>query len=225
VRTRAQYNGSLAECVLINRTLRGGQVETHNANVVIIGDVNVDSVVRATGDIAVFGRLCGEAHAGKDGDRNATVTAFCMEPTQIRIADAVALGVQSRLDNEDATYPEVARIEKDNRSNTLRIRIDPSGQYGQLLSGRGKRRRAARLGSTGGLIWNAPAKAARLTGLYLIAAGLSLFLAPNWTFGLLFDVRTITRGWIQVFGTIATALGFYCKIHDCSSRNLAYELV
>ena len=29
--------------------------------------------------------------------------------------------------------------------------------------------------------------------------------------GLLFDVRTITTGWIQVFGVIAAALGLYCK--------------
>ena len=71
------------ECVLIKRTVRGGQVETHDGDVVIIGDVNRDSIVSASGDVAVFGRLSGEVYAGNRGDVNATVTAICFEPSQM----------------------------------------------------------------------------------------------------------------------------------------------
>ena len=69
--------------MLIKRTVRGGQVETHDGDVVIIGDVNVDSIVSASGDVAVFGRLSGEVYAGNRGDENATVTAICFEPSQM----------------------------------------------------------------------------------------------------------------------------------------------
>ena len=90
-----------------------------------------------------------------------------------------------------------------------RIRVEPAGQFWQQLSARGRKRRAARVASKGKLKWSSTAKSARLTGLYLIIAGLCLLFAPESTFGLLFDVRTIATGWIQVFGVIATALGMY----------------
>ncbi|MFY9861964.1 MAG: septum site-determining protein MinC, partial [Candidatus Cybelea sp.] len=45
-------------------TLRGGQVLHHNGNIVVVGDVNPGAELIATGDILVFGRLGGIAHAG-----------------------------------------------------------------------------------------------------------------------------------------------------------------
>ena len=45
-------------------TLRGGQVLHHTGNIVVIGDVNPGAELVATGDIVVFGRLRGIAHAG-----------------------------------------------------------------------------------------------------------------------------------------------------------------
>jgi len=212
------------DCVLIKRTLRGGQIEKHDGDVVIIGDVNVDSIVSASGDVTVFGRLCGEVHAGNRGDTGATVSAICFEPSQVRIADVVA--VMGAQNSEPTPFPEVARINwpAPTRAGGLgqidvrgssggggqpRILVEPAGQFWQQLSARGRKRRAARVGSEGKLKWSAPAKAARLTGIYLIIAGMSLLLAPESTFGLLFDVRTIAPGWIQVFGIIAAALGLY----------------
>ncbi|WZN62854.1 septum site-determining protein MinC [Chloropicon roscoffensis] len=218
-RTRCgAVGGSGRGCVLIKRTLRGGQVEKHDGDVVVIGDVNKDSTVSAGGDVAVFGRLSGEVHAGNKGDTSATVSAICFEPSQIRIADVVAvMGAQS---SEPTPYPEVARIEYSGPGQGLptsrggstgkgRIMVEPAGQFWQQLSARGRKRKAARMSSGGKLKWTAPAKSARLTGLYLLVAGISLIAAPKSTFGLLFDVRTIATGWIQVFGAIAAALGMY----------------
>ena len=49
-------------------------------------------------------------------------------------------------------------------------------------------------------------------------ASLSLSLSPfRETKGLLFDVRTIATGWIQVFGAIAAALGMYCEYCLCGT--------
>lgn len=224
----------------------------------VIGDVNVDSIVSASGDVAVFGRLSGEVHAGNNGDSSATVSAICFEPSQIRIADVVAV-MGGPTSSEPTPYPEVARVEwprstpkqrlsrepgRDQQQG--RIMVEPAGQFWQQLSARGRKRRAARLMAEGKLKWSPPAKSARLTGLYLLVAGISLFLAPKSTFGecspfrskdlgtrptdralflslfslslsfgcgtgLLFDVRTIAPGWIQVFGVIAAALGLYCE--------------
>lgn len=250
------------------------KVEKHDGDVVVIGDVNKDSTVSAGGDVAVFGRLSGEVHAGNKGDTSATVSAICFEPSQIRIADVVAvMGAQS---SEPTPYPEVARIEYSGPGQGLptsrggspgkgRIMVEPAGQFWQQLSARGRKRKAARMSSGGKLKWTAPAKSARLTGLYLLVAGISLIAAPKSTFGkngsrgrnwcaaetsthrrqlhhccrrsnfadsrcfplslspfretkgLLFDVRTIATGWIQVFGAIAAALGMYCEYCLCGT--------
>jgi len=209
--------GRRRDCVMIKRTLRGGQVEKHDGDVMVVGDVNVDSTISAGGDVVVFGRLSGEVHAGKNGDTTATVSAICFEPSQIRIADVVA--VMGAQNSEPTPYPEVARIDWQQQQRPRpgqqdgqgRIMVEPAGQFWQQLSARGRKRRAARVSSEGKLKWKGPAKLARLTGVYLLVAGLGLLFAPKTTFGLLFDVRTIATGWIQVFGTIAAALGMYCE--------------
>ncbi|HXM05848.1 MAG TPA: septum site-determining protein MinC [Candidatus Acidoferrum sp.] len=70
-------------------TLRGGQSLHHTGNVVIVGDVNPGAEIVAFGDIAVFGRLAGVAHAGAGGDASARVLAFDLDPTQLRIASFI----------------------------------------------------------------------------------------------------------------------------------------
>ena len=150
----------------------------------VIGDVNVDSIVSASGDVAVFGRLSGEVHAGNNGDSSATVSAICFEPSQIRIADVVAV-MGGPTSSEPTPYPEVARVEwprstpkqrlsrepgRDQQQG--RIMVEPAGQFWQQLSARGRKRRAARLMAEGKLKWSPPAKSARLTGLYLLVAGI-----------------------------------------------------
>jgi|HubBroStandDraft_5_1064220.scaffolds.fasta_scaffold03124_2 septum site-determining protein MinC len=87
-------------------TLRGGQVLHHAGNIVIVGDVNPGAELIATGDILVFGRLAGIAHAGAQGDENARIYAVDLAATQLRIATFIAAddGVKRR----GAPAPKVA---------------------------------------------------------------------------------------------------------------------
>jgi septum site-determining protein MinC len=75
-------------------TLRGGQSLHHTGNVVIVGDVNPGAEIVAFGDIAVFGRLAGVAHAGAGGDASARVLAFDLDPTQLRIASFIGADLE-----------------------------------------------------------------------------------------------------------------------------------
>lgn len=71
-------------------TLRGGQALHHPGNIVVIGDVNPGTELVATGDIVVFGRLRGVAHAGAQGNAHARVYALRLDATQLRIATCIA---------------------------------------------------------------------------------------------------------------------------------------
>ncbi len=72
-----------------------------------MGDLNPGGNVVADGDILVWGRLRGVAHAGASGNRECLIMSLQMEPTQLRIADAVA-----RAPEKSPTQfsPEVAHI-------------------------------------------------------------------------------------------------------------------
>jgi septum site-determining protein MinC len=79
-----------SDAVIINRTLRSGQRVKHQANVVIVGDVNPGAEVIAGGDIIVFGRLRGVVHAGAGGSKDSQVAALKLNPTQLRISSLIA---------------------------------------------------------------------------------------------------------------------------------------
>ena len=71
---------------IVNKTLRSGQKIEHDGDVLIIGDVNPDSYVVASGNIIVLGTLRGVVHAGASGDESAVVMALKLMPQQLRIA-------------------------------------------------------------------------------------------------------------------------------------------
>ena len=79
-----------SEAVIINRTLRSGQLVKHQGNIVIVGDVNPGAEVIAGGDIIVFGRVKGVVHAGAGGSKDSQVAALQLDPTQLRIASLIA---------------------------------------------------------------------------------------------------------------------------------------
>lgn len=87
-------------------TLRGGQTLHHVGNIVVVGDVNPGAELIATGDILVFGRLGGIAHAGAQGDENARIYAVDLAPTQLRIATYIA--ADERPKTRTTPAPEVA---------------------------------------------------------------------------------------------------------------------
>lgn len=109
-------------------TLRGGQTLHHSGNIVVVGDVNPGAELVATGDILVFGRLAGIAHAGAGGDENARIFAVELTPTQLRIASFI--GTDEGPKRASAPSPEVA-IARDAKIVVLSLdelsRLEPSG--------------------------------------------------------------------------------------------------
>ncbi|MFQ4143401.1 septum site-determining protein MinC [Chlorogloeopsis sp. ULAP02] len=95
------------EALYLEKTVRSGVEIRHPGSVIILGDLNPGGIVVADGDILVWGRLRGVAHAGADGNRKCLIMALQMEPTQLRIADAVARAPEKSLMQ---VYPEVAYI-------------------------------------------------------------------------------------------------------------------
>ncbi|MBD2664882.1 septum formation inhibitor MinC [Richelia sinica FACHB-800] len=97
----------LADALYLEMTIRSGVEIRHPGTVVILGDVNPGGIVVADGDILVWGRLRGVAHAGALGNRDCLIMALQMEPTQLRIADAVARAPEN---SPTQFFPEVAHI-------------------------------------------------------------------------------------------------------------------
>jgi septum site-determining protein MinC len=92
--------------ILVQRTLRSGFSLQNNGHVVIVGDVNPGAEIIAGGDVIVWGRLRGMVHAGADGNQNAVVCALDLSPTQLRIANQIAVTPQRR----GKPQPEMARL-------------------------------------------------------------------------------------------------------------------
>jgi septum site-determining protein MinC len=93
---------------LVRRLVRSGQVVRHPGHIVVIGDVNVGAEIIAGGDIIVWGRLYGTAHAGSMGDDNALVCALEFAPLQLRIGSYVARPGEDASSGKRA--PEVASV-------------------------------------------------------------------------------------------------------------------
>lgn len=98
-------------------SLRSGQVLRKTESIVIIGDVNPGAQVISGGDVMVWGRLRGIAHAGADGNRMAVVAALDFVPTQLRIAKLTTVPPEQKRGRglffwrKQATRrPEIARI-------------------------------------------------------------------------------------------------------------------
>ncbi len=92
--------------LLVRRTLRSGQRVRFTGNVVVLGDVNPGAEIRAGGDIVVMGWLRGLAHAGANGDDGAKVSAFRLDPTQLRIGPHIGRAP----DHADALMPDIPEI-------------------------------------------------------------------------------------------------------------------
>lgn len=115
----AQLQKSLRETeklptLYIQRTLRSGQSITAEGNIVVIGDVNPGSEIKAKGDITVWGILGGIAHAGAGGNKYARIRALKMHAIQLRIADVFARRPDSinipYIQKSETFVPEEARV-------------------------------------------------------------------------------------------------------------------
>ena len=93
--------------LIARRTLRSGQQLRHPGSIAVIGDVNPGAEIVAGGDIVVWGKLRGTAHAGAMGNEAAVVCALELTPTQLRIAQYFA---RSPEGHRRKSLPEVARV-------------------------------------------------------------------------------------------------------------------
>ena len=84
--------GQAAGLSIHRGTLRSGDHLQVEGSLLVLGDVNPGARLSAGGDVRVWGRLRGVAHAGCRGDRSARIVALQLRPLQLRIADAVARG-------------------------------------------------------------------------------------------------------------------------------------
>jgi septum site-determining protein MinC len=69
--------------------LRSGQLIVYDGSVVIYGDVNPGAVVKATGNVVIFGMARGTVHAGVKGNSDCTISALCLVPIQLRIGSVI----------------------------------------------------------------------------------------------------------------------------------------
>lgn len=93
--------------LFLRETLRSGRSIYHEGAVTIIGDVNPGAEIIAGGSVVVWGRLRGLVHAGATGDDTAVICALDLNPTQLRIADQIAI---PPADSRTALRPEQAAI-------------------------------------------------------------------------------------------------------------------
>ena len=89
-------------------TVRNGQRIAYDGDIVVCGDVNFGGELVATGSIAVMGALRGVAHAGSAGDETAIVTAYRLQPQQLRIGAQIAIAPDG--EQEEVGYPEIASV-------------------------------------------------------------------------------------------------------------------
>lgn len=98
-RTENQYSDnpipafdlSLTNAFLLRETLRSGRSVYHEGHIIVMGDVNPGAQVVAGGHVVVWGRLRGMVHAGAHGDESAVICALELSPTQLRIAEQIAV--------------------------------------------------------------------------------------------------------------------------------------
>ena len=97
-----------ANTLLLQETIRSGRSIYHEGHVVIIGDVNPGAEIVAGGNVMVWGRLRGLVHAGALGDETAVICALHFAPTQLRLADQIAIPPDDKRHNP---VPEQAAIQ------------------------------------------------------------------------------------------------------------------
>lgn len=98
--------------------LRSGQVLNRHDHVVVIGDVNPGAEVISDGDVMVWGRLRGLAHAGAKGNGKSIIAALDLDPVQLRIDKIIVAAPGNHSENgsrrqsgkSEHKRPEIARL-------------------------------------------------------------------------------------------------------------------
>ena len=96
-------------------TLRSGAKIESDGSVVVIGDVNPSSIIKARGNVIVLGRLNGTVYAGLNGDDKAFVTAIYFNPIQLTI------GMKTKTDIQKEVL-DSSRVNKKDKFRIARIK-------------------------------------------------------------------------------------------------------
>ncbi|MBN1994283.1 MAG: septum site-determining protein MinC [Anaerolineae bacterium] len=98
--------------IVVQRTLRSGQVINHPGHVVVIGDVNPGAEIKAGGSVIVWGRLRGAVHAGVGDEglgERAVVCALQLLPALLRIGEYITRSPGNETDED--IIPEMASVQ------------------------------------------------------------------------------------------------------------------
>ncbi len=98
----------LQKDILHKGTVRSGDRISSNGDLFIIGDVNPGAIISANNNVYVWGKLYGIAFAGKNGNKNASISSLYLNPLQLRICEIVAIGPKKKPKDQ---YPEIAILE------------------------------------------------------------------------------------------------------------------
>lgn len=96
----------------LRRSLRSGQNEVFESDVMLVGDINQGAEVIAGGDVIVFGTLRGMVHAGYPDNREAIVIALNLMPLQLRIGPFIARADEGQ-NHRRVPRSEVARVKEE----------------------------------------------------------------------------------------------------------------
>jgi septum site-determining protein MinC len=73
--------------LIVERSLRSGQHEDYDGDVVLVGHLNSGAELFAGGSVSILGKLKGLVHAGRNGTEGVYIVAGSFEPQQLRIGD------------------------------------------------------------------------------------------------------------------------------------------
>jgi septum site-determining protein MinC len=101
---------------LLKKRVRSGQMVRHPGHIVIIGDVNPGAQVIAGGDIIVWGKLQGTAHAGAYGNIDAVICALDLNPSLLKIADLTIRSHRGKAEMARVKDQEIIFSKWDNKT-------------------------------------------------------------------------------------------------------------
>ncbi|WP_218080139.1 septum site-determining protein MinC [Anthocerotibacter panamensis] len=113
------------EPLYLQQTVRSGVKVSHPGTVIVVGDVNPGAEILAHGDILVWGKLRGLAHAGVAGNERALIFSLHLAPTQLRIAEYLARAPEG----PSPDLPEVAYVREE--SIHIALAVDLRAAQGQ----------------------------------------------------------------------------------------------
>ena len=79
----------------------------------VLADVNPGAEIVADGDVVVFGRLRGVAHAGADGDTKATIIAHQLTAPRLQIGPYIGLPSKAdQMSKSTEPGPQIAYVRR-----------------------------------------------------------------------------------------------------------------